>query len=463
MNDGKGRMKRATLALAGGLTLGLAGAATAQMVASPSYDRAIAAGYKAATLCSAMFIGGRAQAQVEAVELHGIYPQYQALLADLPAQVDRATGTVSVPFDSQLPPRLAIYHAGTGCTNLPIGAAMPAADQLAPPPAAPPPADPRPWPLGDALPRMAMPPLPPVASAFDSATYGAGTVTTGVIVLRDGRMLAERYADGFGPFTAQRTWSVGKSITGTLVGIAAKDGLIRPDAPAPIPEWADAADPRRAITLDALMRMASGLYSPFAGNRTDGVYFGGTAVTEETVGLPLDVKPGTRFRYANNDILLVMRALRSALGEERYRDFPARALFAPLGMRHSVAETDWRGNYVASSQMWTSARDLARLGQFYLDDGVWNGTRLLPEGWVKRLTTPSDPQPEGEFGYGATFWLLSGSPGVPADSFAAFGNRGQYVVVVPGRHVVIVRRGEDPAGAPFDIARFTADLLAAMP
>lgn len=132
-------------------------------------------------------------------------------------------------------------------------------------------------------------------------------------------------------------------------------------------------------------------------------------------------------------------------------------------MTRTIAEQDWRHDYVSSSQVWSTARDLARFGQLYLNDGVWNGERLLPESWVKYVTTPSGPQPpEGDFGYGASFWLLNRSPGVPADAYAAFGNRGQYVVIVPSRKIVIVRRGEDPAGARFDIAKFTADILAAL-
>ncbi|MFM9828072.1 MAG: serine hydrolase domain-containing protein, partial [Sphingomonas sp.] len=308
----------------------------------------------------------------------------------------------------------------------------------------------------------ALPAVPPVAAAFDGITYGKSK-TTGVVVLRGDRLIAERYAPGFGPFTAQRTWSVAKSITGTLVGIAVKAGVIDSGSAAPIPAWQSPGDPRRAITLDQLLRMASGLHSDTAGNRTDAVYFGGTTVPEGTFHWPLEAKPGTRFRYANNDILLAMYALRVSLGETEYRDFPSTALFDKLGMRHTVAETDWQGNYVSSSQIWTTARDLARFGLLYLNNGMWNGERILPVGWRRYVTTPSGPQPStGTFGYGATFWLMNKTPGVPDDAFSANGNRGQYVVIVPSRNIVIVRRGED-AGAGFDIAKFTADVLAALP
>ena len=429
--------------------------AFAQQAQAPApYTRAIAAGYKAAILCSGVFIAGRTPEQVEALELSGIYPEYEKIVPTLPAEVNRIAGMVTVRFEPNLPPRVAAYRPETGCTNLPIGAAVPPIGTTPPAPA---PADPRPWPLGDALPKIAFPAIPAVERAFAGPYQGR---TTGVVILRGNRMIAERYAPGFGPFTANRTWSVAKSITGTLVGIAVKDGAVRTEAPARIPEWDQPADPRRAITLDQLLRMASGLHSATAGNRTDAIYFGGTSVTEEATHWPLEVKPGTRFRYANNDILLAMRSLRAALGEAAYRDFPQRALFGPLGMRHTVAEVDWRGNYVSSSQIWTTARDLARFGLLYLNDGVWNGTRLLPEGWRSYVTRPSGPQPASGFGYGATFWLMRGTPGVPDDAFSANGNRGQFVVIVPSRGIVIVRRGEDAGNSGFDIGKFTADVLA---
>lgn len=450
----------------------LASGAVAQEAKAPTpYDRAIAAGYKALTMCSAMFIGGRTQAQVEALELTGTYPEYDALLPKLTAKVDQSNQRITVEFDPAMPPRLAEKGA-TGCTINPIGAAVGGAMiRVTERPGSEAPPE-KPWPLGDG--KIAPRPSPKLTAAVSAAFTNTGPRTVGVVVIANGKIAAERYADGFGPFTANRTWSVAKSLTGTLVGVAVQQGIAKTGDPAVIPEWrtgsintpgiqADApADPRAAITLDQLIHMASGLHSATGGSRTDAVYFGGTAVTEETVAWPLEVKPGTRFRYANNDILLAMRSLRASMGDQRYATFPDDALFKPLGMRHTVAERDWKGNYILSSQVWSTARDLARFGMLYLNDGVWDGKRILPEGWVKYVATPSGPQPDGEFGYGATFWLLNKSPGVPADTFAAFGNRGQYVVIVPSRKVVIVRRGEDATGARFDIAKFTADVLAAL-
>jgi CubicO group peptidase (beta-lactamase class C family) len=115
-----------------------------------------------------------------------------------------------------------------------------------------------------------------------------------------------------------------------------------------------------------------------------------------------------------------------------------------------------------SSQVWTTARDLARFGRLYLNDGVVDGERILPEGWRDYVSRPSGPQPTGEQGYGATFWLFNKSEGISADAISANGNRGQYVIIVPSRNIVIVRRGEDPAGKRFDHIAFTRDILAAL-
>ncbi|MNV25296.1 Beta-lactamase [compost metagenome] len=296
-----------------------------------------------------------------------------------------------------------------------------------------------------------------VERAFNDG-FGAGTKTTGVVVLQNGRIVAEHYAPDFGPHVPQRTWSVAKSLAGTLIGAAVQRGEADVKAPAAINNWRGPGDPRGAITLEALMRMSSGLSSDTAGNRTDALYFGGTAADEQAPGWPLLAPVGTTYRYANNDTLLAVMAIAPTFGAH-----PPAELFDRLGMTHTFAETDWRGNYILSSQVWTTARDLARFGQLYVQDGVWEGERVLPEGWRAFVSTPSGPQPStGAFGYGATFWVMNRSEGVPADAFAAFGNRGQYVVIVPSRNVVIVRRGEDPAGKGFDVAAFARDILAVL-
>ena len=443
-------------------------AASAQQKPATDYDRAIAAGYKALTLCSGLFNAGRTEAQLAALELKGIYAEYDAIVPELKATIDKTHKQVAVAFDEKRPPRIAAWRANLGCTQLPLSATAAAVAALPRFDAAAPALERKPWPLGDkqatgrvdgdkrAVSRS-------VEHAFDGKHFGEGSETTGIVVLQRGRIVAEKYRKGFGAQVSQRTWSVAKSLGGTLIGIAQQQGVLDPAQPAPIAQWQLPGDPRAAITTDNLLRMASGLHSSTAGNRTDALYFGGATVDQEASAWPLLQAPGSTFRYANNDTVLALRGLRERLGDEQQAlAFPFTQLLWKIGMTRTVPETDWRGNYVMSSQVWTTARDLARLGLLYQNDGVFQGQRLLPEGWISYVTSASGPQPPAGFGCGATFWLFKDVPGVPADTYAAIGNRGQYLVVVPARQIVIVRRGEDPAGARFDIGRFTAELLAAL-
>jgi hypothetical protein len=203
------------------------------------------------------------------------------------------------------------------------------------------------------------------APSIGAATARAAE-TTAVLVLQDGRIVAERYRADFDRHTSQRTWSVAKSMAATLIGVAVQDKLLdvhRPlgvEAPyrpggevrAAIPDWAW-RDPRGQLTVDHLLRMSSGLSSPPAGNRTDDVYFGGIAFSDTVGALPLVAKPGTRFRYANNDTLLAVRAMEYSIGADRIQtiDFPARRMFWRIGMTRTVAETDWHGTFILSSQV----------------------------------------------------------------------------------------------------------------
>ena len=418
--------------------------------------RALAAGYKALTLCSALHTARAAGAErtpqsVETNELVGVYPELQSLVGTMKAEMKG--DLVSVAWDEAAPPRVATWTEGRGCVIEPMGQVAGQGAVRSP-----------------LARRTSAPDLPTGRVQGDAAAlnatldralaqgFGAGTNTTGVVVLQNGRLVAETYAPGFGPNTPQRTWSVAKSLAGTLIGAAVQRGEVDVEAPAAVPDWRRPGDPRAAITLEALMRMSSGLTSDTAGNRTDALYFGGTAVDEQAPGWPLLAPVGTVYRYANNDTLLAVMAIAPTFAAH-----PPAELFDRLGMTHTWAETDWRGNYILSSQVWTTARDLARFGQLYVQDGVWEGERILPEGWRAFVSASTGPQPPtGDFGYGATFWIMNRSEGVPADAFAAFGNRGQYVVIVPSRQVVLVRRGEDPAGKGFDIAAFTREVLATL-
>lgn len=453
------------------LSCGVSAYAGDGSAAQDPHLRALAAGYKAAFTCSDVFDAGLKPEQIAADDLEGIYPQYQQLVRSLPAaEIDRTKHTVSVPFDKTLPPRLSAWRPGLGCTELPIGAGPEVISNLPQLRATRPAGDPDrlAWPQGDAG-ALSTTSAPAALSQiitrlFDGRTYGAGTKTSAVIVIRDGKILAERYRDGYDMHTSQRTWSVAKSMTATLVGRAVQLGLAKIDAPANIPEWRHPGDPRAAITLAQLLHMNSGLWTNGPGNRTDEVYLGGGPVTQWAVAMPLEVAPGTRFRYSNDDALLAARSLRASLGDGQAAiDFPFTELFWRIGMFHTTPETDWRGNYILSSQVWSSARDVARLALLYINDGVWNGQRLLPEGWSKFVATPAPAQPQDDAGYGAFFWLYGPRQGLPDGTYLMNGNRGQYVFIVPSKRVVIVRRGFDgDNGGNFDIARYGRDILAAL-
>lgn len=460
------RMARAAALIA----ISLAVPASAQQNA-PEYLRAIAAGYKASFICSNQFNGGIDPVRTAVDDLQGTYAELNPILPMLDAEVDEADRRVTVKFAENLPPRVAAWRPHLGCALLPIGADPATAARL--PRISDVPLDlveldARPWPMGDrdALRRPRGNPgaLERVADrAFDRRTFGQGSETTALLVVQSGRIVLERYRPDFDMHTSQRTWSVAKSLAGTVVGAAVQQGLIDVDAPAAIPEWQRPGDPRQRITIDHLLRMASGLHSDHPGNRTDALYFGGLSVGEEAASWPVVAPPDSRFRYANNDIVLAIRALQHRLGDgEESRAFPLRALFWKIGMTRTVPETDWQGHFVMSSQVWTTARDLARLGLLYASDGIWGGERILPAGWVDYVRRRGPAQPASGDRYGASWWLFAPDRGLPADAILANGNRGQYVVVIPSRHIVIVRRGFDRAGMGFDPAGLTRDILAAL-
>jgi len=294
---------------------------------------------------------------------------------------------------------------------------------------------------------------------FDANSYGIGSLTAGLVVIADGRILLEHYRPLFGPRSGYRAWSTAKTITAAVIGVAVAEGLLDIDQPAPIPEWQFANDPRAKITPKQLLWMASGLTS----ENTNAIYFGGQDVISAATTAPLEAEPGTRWQYANHDTLLLMRSLRAAINDDHaYLRYPYDKLLRRIGMYDTRMETDHAGNFIGSSQVYTTARDLARFGLLLANDGVWQGERLLPEGWVKFLATPAPMRPsaDGQWGYGAQLWLLDSLPGIPAGTITTLGTKGQYVTVVPKHDLVVVRTGVDPAGARFAQDRLVADIVA---
>ena len=442
-------------------------------------DIALAAGYKAMFTCSATFNGGKLENQISDDELSNFYGDYvsaMALTGDV--IVNKAEKYVSVAFSDDMPPFISAWREHLGCTALPQGATADFIKNLPRVKLKTPkynPADIM-WPLGDMVPND---PLPEsidqnslnetIEKAFIGDFKGA---TTAVLISQNGRIIAERYRADFDKDTSQRTWSVAKSIAASVIGAAQHKGLIDIKDKSGLKAWSRKGDPRAGITTENLLQMASGLNSDPAGNRTDNVYFGGGLVVQNATKNPLEAPPGARWRYANNDTMLAMRALREKMSNDRrYYEFPFKALLHKIGMFNTVPEMDWGGDYVMSSQVWTTARDLARLGQLYLNDGKWEGEQILPKGWASYVAAPAPAQPPNRLGekasepgrgYGAQFWRYENYPGVPNDTYAALGNRGQFVIIVPSRNVVIVRRGYDYRGNYFEGPSFASEILAAL-
>lgn len=272
-----------------------------------------------------------------------------------------------------------------------------------------------------------------------------------VVIVKDGRVVAERYAEGVDEHSPLISFSVAKSFTNALLGILARQGRLRMDEPLDAPEWRNADDPRRAITLEDLLRMRSGLaveeaesaFSPVARMEFLHADMAGFAAAQ-----PLKEPPGRTWEYTSADTVLLDRKIGSLVGggPAGLRDFARRELFAPLGMGDVTMEFDGAGSFIGSTYVYATARDYARLGWLYLRDGVApDGRRLLPEGWVdwSRRSTLGAP-------YGAGFWTNDGPSepaqwriqgGYPKDGFFASGTMGQRIYVVPSAGLVITRFG----------------------
>ncbi len=316
------------------------------------------------------------------------------------------------------------------------------------------------WPTGDV---GATGPLPEevdeakLAAALDWA-MSESQHTRGLVVTYKGKIIGERYAEGFTKNTPQISWSQGKSITSALIGVLVHQGHLTVEDPAPVAEWRSPDDPRSEIKVKHLLRMSSGL--DFINDGLDGpeswrsenehmrIYFDALNVFEHAVNQPLEIPPDSQFRYRNSDPLTLGRIVRQiveAQGED-YLTFPQRVLFDRIGARNFVLETDPYGNFIMTGYDYGSAWDWTRFGLLHLWDGVWEGERILPEGWVELISTPAPGAQNQE--YGGLFWLNRGGAldQVPEDAFWAAGFMGQRTTVIPSRDMVIVRLGPSPGG-----------------
>jgi CubicO group peptidase (beta-lactamase class C family) len=293
-------------------------------------------------------------------------------------------------------------------------------------------------------------------------------------VVHRGRIIHERYAPGVDVTTRTRTWSTAKSIAATLFGMLADQGKLSLDEPLGF-GWLPQArgsvrDPRSAITLRHVLNMSSGLETVDNGGLeyatgSGMAYWAGASSVEGARSRGLIREPGTSWDYENYDTLLAVYAMKQAIGDQQaYLEFPRKALLDRIGMRRTLLSTDRFGDFILSSQVYTNARDLARLGLLYLQGGDWNGERLLSKEWIDFVRTPAPATAERGNQYGGHWWLVPDSRAdVPKDAYSTAGNRGQYAVVVPSHDLVIVRRGLDYGRQGFNQWDLVREVLKAFP
>ena len=411
----------------------------------------IITGYAAKNLASDVFVSGREPADVEALDLHFSFIKFNH------NKVDYENHTVTSRFLWRK--ATALYREGYGVTLLRgkkakerlLAEKFPLEPQAAIPEALTP---------GD--PALAAR-LEPIAKALvDDHTYN-GTPFA-FVVLHEGAIVAERYRPGITEDTRLLSWSMGKSFTNALIGLMAGDGLLDIYAPMDIPQWKD--DNRRAITLNDLMQMQSGLeWNENYGNRSDVNLM---LHQEADMGLfalskPLRVKPGTHWYYSSGSTNIVMRYLRGKFSSDQaFWTYIRERLFTPLGIWNACFEPDMTGTPVGSSYLYVTARDYARFGQMFLDDGCVAGERILPEGWVDYSVTPAS---DSQGGYGAFFWLNQNKscPDVPEDMFSCQGHDGQEIYIIPSKDLVVVILGYSPKpDRVIDFNGLLRDIIAAL-
>jgi CubicO group peptidase (beta-lactamase class C family) len=437
-------------------------------------------GQQAIFMCNGLFTSNRTLEQVFDHELKFL-PTPVGTAAGGDYVVDRARKAVAIGNpDGSVPVMRAAFREGIGCVILAPNQTFDDIDalpQLTAPPPAGNPADIA-WPDGD---RLGDAPLPPGVDAaklqaasdwaFNRPSPEQDTIS--LVVVHKGRIIHERYAPGFDVTTRTRTWSTAKSIASTLIGILVDRGQLTLDDPLPF-DWLPRAaspeqDPRKAITLRHVLHMSSGLETIDNGGLEYATgsgmsYWAGASSVEGARSRALIRQPGSHWDYENYDTILAVYAMKLALGSDAaYHAFPRAALFDKIGMRNTLISTDRFGDFIFSSQIYTNARDLARLGQLYLQGGMWNGERLLSEEWIKFVRTPAPATATRGREYGGQFWLVPDDrTDVPADAYSTNGNRGQFTMIVPSHDLVIVRRGLDYGRQGFDRWALTREVIKAI-
>ncbi len=335
-----------------------------------------------------------------------------------------------------------------------------------------------PWPNGDMVAAKALPAKVNAAALQAASDWSfdresAEQVTLSLMVIHKGDIIHERYAPGIDRTTRTRTWSTAKSIAATLFGMLVDEGRMDLDTPLGF-EWlpnviSPETDPRNAITLRHVLNMSSGLFpiDSFGLEYSTGSglsYWAGASSLNGARNRGLVREPGTFWDYENYDTLLAVYAMKLALGDDKtYQEFPRRALLDKLGMRNTLVSADRFHDFILSSQVYSNARDLARFGILYAQNGIWNGERLISQDWIDFVRKPAPATADTGNFYGGQWWLVPDDrTDVPNGAYATSGNRGQYVIIVPSHDLVIVRRGLDYGKQGFNRWDLTREVLKAI-
>ncbi|CZT35637.1 serine hydrolase domain-containing protein [Rhizobium sp. 9140] len=449
-------MRRRTflMSMAGGLFTLVAGVGTWLTVAPPDLLK-LGDSYAAKMVCSSLFVAGRNASEVLADDVQA--PGHP-LLRFIRVSVDEQRKTVTARMFGFAAPGHAIFRDGLGCSNVTDGAfaAFPGNRSLRRRSVEP--DTTQPWPDGGAL----------VADAGVQALIEddqrAGPGLRGLVVIRDGRIIAERYGRGFYASTPLLGWSMTKTVTAALIGLRVRDGQMALDKADLLPQWRN--DERSRITLSDLLGMQSGLgFNESYGSVTDAtrMLFLENDMAAYAASKTLDTAPGTQFSYSSGTSVILSRLWMNSFASPREAlTFPRASLFRPLGMSSAILEPDAHGTFVGSSYMYATARDWGRFALFLLQDGVWNNEPILPPDYVRLMRTATSAS-NGRFGSGQV-WMKTGpeAQGFPSDAYWMRGHDGQSILLVPSMKLAVVRLGLTPRLMGYDDSVLHRDIIAAL-
>ncbi len=312
-----------------------------------------------------------------------------------------------------------------------------------------------------------------IKDAFNEPYNKQQRQTRAIVIVYDGQIIGEKYANGYSVNSKQLSWSMTKGIVNAMIGILVQEGKLNVNSLAPIDQWKN--DERNKITIANLMHMSSGLrfwWFPAGPSDLTNMLFKEKNMSEFAIDKSLKNEPGKLFNYSDGTANILSYIIRKTVGDKDYYRFPYEQLFHKIGMNNTLLEVDPSGTFVGSSYCYATARDWARFGLLYANDGVWNGERILPEGWVNFTATASNAKNSSKAGkYGALWWTNESDknnpankkyPNVPSDCISCQGYDGQYVWVIPSKKLVVVRFAFEQ-GSNLDPDFFLSEIIKALP